>query len=167
MDGNPMVILFDIGSAAWKLHEWKEDLWRSANIGVPWEDIEVNDSLIFGFLSAWLLQEVPEPSVYRLRSLIHSFQVLNSLPRSVRLFLLEIRTNLNLYLCLVNIVFNAGASSLTYSIGFKLQFVNICFCCQMNFMAVEKAYCVCKKKKDYSNGCTYILLLRYEVHRVK
>ncbi|CAG0921176.1 unnamed protein product, partial [Notodromas monacha] len=60
VDGNPMVILFDIGSAAWKLHEWKEELWRSANVGIPWEDVEVNDSLIFGFLCAWLLQEFHE-----------------------------------------------------------------------------------------------------------
>lgn len=58
IDGYPRVVLFDIGSAAWKLDEWKRDLWNIANIGVPWHDRESNDSIIFGYLVAWFLEEV-------------------------------------------------------------------------------------------------------------
>ncbi|CAL1278683.1 unnamed protein product [Larinioides sclopetarius] len=57
IDGYPRVVLFDIGSAAWKLDEWKRDLWNIANIGVPWHDRESNDSIIFGYLVAWFLEE--------------------------------------------------------------------------------------------------------------
>lgn len=57
IDGYPRVVLFDIGSAAWKLDEWKRDLWNVANIGVPWHDRESNDSIIFGYLVAWFLEE--------------------------------------------------------------------------------------------------------------
>ncbi|PRD28487.1 UNVERIFIED_CONTAM: GlyS [Trichonephila clavipes] len=57
IDGYPRVVLFDIGSAAWKLDEWKRDLWNMANIGVPWHDRESNDSIIFGYLVAWFLEE--------------------------------------------------------------------------------------------------------------
>ncbi|CAG0889988.1 unnamed protein product [Darwinula stevensoni] len=57
VDGNPQVVLFDVGSGAWKLHDYKRELWNSANIGIPWEDSECNDSMIFGFLVADFLQE--------------------------------------------------------------------------------------------------------------
>ncbi|XP_015906925.2 glycogen [starch] synthase [Parasteatoda tepidariorum] len=57
IDGYPRVILFDISSAAWKLDEWKRDLWNTANIGVPWHDRESNDAIIFGYLVAWFLDE--------------------------------------------------------------------------------------------------------------
>ncbi|GBN38376.1 Glycogen [starch] synthase [Araneus ventricosus] len=57
IDGYPRVVLFDIGSAAWKLDEWKRDLWNIANIGVPWHDRESNDAIIFGYLVAWFLEE--------------------------------------------------------------------------------------------------------------
>lgn len=33
VDGNPQIILFDIGSAAWKLDQFKKDLWDTCNIG--------------------------------------------------------------------------------------------------------------------------------------
>ena len=52
------MLLFDIGSAAWKLDEWKRELWEVAHIGLPWHDRESNDALIFGFLTAWFLGEV-------------------------------------------------------------------------------------------------------------
>ncbi|GIY71375.1 glycogen synthase [Caerostris darwini] len=57
IDGYPRVVLFDIGSAAWKLDEWKRDLWNVGNIGVPWHDRESNDAIIFGYLVAWFLEE--------------------------------------------------------------------------------------------------------------
>jgi len=52
------VILFDIGSAAWKLEEWKRDVWDSLHIGIPWHDRESNDAVIFGFLTVWFISEV-------------------------------------------------------------------------------------------------------------
>lgn len=33
IEGYPTVLLFDIGSAAWKLDEWKHDFWNTTNIG--------------------------------------------------------------------------------------------------------------------------------------
>ncbi|KAJ1922021.1 glycogen synthase isoform 1 [Mycoemilia scoparia] len=58
IDGAPMVILFDMGSAAHKLDEWKGDLWKIAGIPSPPHDIETNDSIMLGYLVAWFLKEV-------------------------------------------------------------------------------------------------------------
>lgn len=58
IEGNPYVILFDIGSAAWNLDRWKGDLWQSCNIGLPYHDREANDALILGSLVAWFFKEV-------------------------------------------------------------------------------------------------------------
>jgi len=58
VEGSPNVILFDIGSAAWKLEEWKRDIWESLHIGIPWHDRESNDAVIFGFLTVWFISEV-------------------------------------------------------------------------------------------------------------
>ncbi|KAG1680641.1 Glycogen [starch] synthase [Nymphon striatum] len=57
IDGYPLVILFDIGSAAWKLDEWKRDFWNHTQIGTPYQDRESNDAIIFGFLVYWFLSE--------------------------------------------------------------------------------------------------------------
>ncbi|XP_046573729.1 glycogen [starch] synthase-like [Haliotis rubra] len=57
IDGYPKVILFDIGSAAWKLDEFKHELWEKSNIGIPWHDREANDAVIFGALVSWFLDE--------------------------------------------------------------------------------------------------------------
>ncbi|CAG5135016.1 unnamed protein product [Candidula unifasciata] len=57
IDGYPKVVLFDIGSAAWKLDEFKHELWETANIGIPWHDRESNDAVIFGALVSWFLTE--------------------------------------------------------------------------------------------------------------
>ncbi|KAJ2054713.1 glycogen synthase isoform 1, partial [Coemansia sp. RSA 2337] len=57
IDGAPRVILFDIGSAAHKLDEWKGDLWRVAGIPSPPHDTETNDTILFGYLNAWFLGE--------------------------------------------------------------------------------------------------------------
>ncbi|KAI1713216.1 glycogen synthase domain-containing protein [Ditylenchus destructor] len=56
IDGYPKVVLFDIGSAAWKLDAWKHELWEKCNIGVPYLDREANDCIIFGFLTAIFLK---------------------------------------------------------------------------------------------------------------
>lgn len=50
--------MFDIGSAAWKLDEFKHELWEKASIGIPWHDRESNDAVIFGALVAWFIGEV-------------------------------------------------------------------------------------------------------------
>ncbi|XP_030759671.1 glycogen [starch] synthase [Sitophilus oryzae] len=57
VDGNPQIILFDIGSAAWKLDEFKEELWNKTNIGVPHLDIEANDAIILGYMVAEFLSQ--------------------------------------------------------------------------------------------------------------
>ncbi|WAR02953.1 GYS1-like protein [Mya arenaria] len=55
IDGYPKLILFDIGSAAWKLDEFKHDLWENTHIGIPLHDSESNDALILGNLTAWFI----------------------------------------------------------------------------------------------------------------
>lgn len=57
VDGSPQVILFDIGSAAWKLDEYKQTLWDTCNIGIPHLDIEANDAVILGYLISEFLTE--------------------------------------------------------------------------------------------------------------
>lgn len=58
VDGSPQVILFDIGSAAWKLDEYKQTLWDTCNIGIPHLDVEANDAVILGYLISEFLSEV-------------------------------------------------------------------------------------------------------------
>ncbi|OQV17191.1 Glycogen [starch] synthase, muscle [Hypsibius exemplaris] len=57
IDGYPRVVLFKIETAAWKLEEWKAELFSSTGIGIPWQDKESNDAVIFGFLVAWFIGE--------------------------------------------------------------------------------------------------------------
>lgn len=57
MDGNPQIILFDIGSAAWKMDEYKQELWDSCHFGIPHLDIEANDAVIFGYLMCQFISE--------------------------------------------------------------------------------------------------------------
>ncbi|VDM40142.1 unnamed protein product [Toxocara canis] len=57
IDGYPNVVLFDIGSAAWKLDQWKYELWESCKIGIPWHDKESNDAVILGFVVAIFIQK--------------------------------------------------------------------------------------------------------------
>lgn len=58
VDGNPQVILFEIGSGAWKLDEFKQELWEKSNLGIPYPDIEANDAVIFGFMVCEFLTQV-------------------------------------------------------------------------------------------------------------
>lgn len=60
IEGNPYVILFDIGSAAWNLDRWKGDLWQNCHIGLPFHDREANDALILGSLVAWFFKELTD-----------------------------------------------------------------------------------------------------------
>ncbi|KAH8243503.1 hypothetical protein KR032_007910 [Drosophila birchii] len=57
VDGNPQLILFDIGSAAWKLDQFKSEMWEKCHIGIPHLDIETNDAIILGFMIAEFLEE--------------------------------------------------------------------------------------------------------------
>uniref|UniRef100_A0ACB8FM90 Glycogen [starch] synthase, liver n=1 Tax=Sphaerodactylus townsendi TaxID=933632 RepID=A0ACB8FM90_9SAUR len=60
IEGNPYVVLFDIGSAAWNLDRWKGEFWDASHIGIPYHDREANDALIFGSLTAWFLKELSD-----------------------------------------------------------------------------------------------------------
>lgn len=57
VDGNPQIILFDIGSAAWKLDQFKKDMWESSHIGIPHLDVECNDAVILGYMICDFLAE--------------------------------------------------------------------------------------------------------------
>ncbi|KAJ8681842.1 hypothetical protein QAD02_017634 [Eretmocerus hayati] len=72
VDGNPQIVLFDIGSAAWKLDEYKQELWNTCHFGVPHLDAEANDAIILGYLVCQFISEfkraleilaVPDPQV--------------------------------------------------------------------------------------------------------
>lgn len=52
------MILFDIASGAWKLDEYKQDLWTATNIGIPHLDVEANDAVILGYQVAEFIGEV-------------------------------------------------------------------------------------------------------------
>lgn len=57
VDGNPQVILFDIGSGAWHLDQFKRELWETSHIGIPHDDIETNDAIILGYMVATYIAE--------------------------------------------------------------------------------------------------------------
>lgn len=48
----------DVGTAAWKLDEFKSELWDKCALGVPHLDIEANDAIILGNMVADFLAEV-------------------------------------------------------------------------------------------------------------
>ncbi|CAH0549333.1 unnamed protein product [Brassicogethes aeneus] len=57
VDGNPQLILMDIGSASWKLDEFKNNLWDTTNIGVPHLDVETNDAILLGYMVSEFIEE--------------------------------------------------------------------------------------------------------------
>lgn len=57
VDGNPLLVLFDIGSAAWNLDRWKQELFEKSGIGIPYHDTESNDAVIFGYMAAQFIAE--------------------------------------------------------------------------------------------------------------
>lgn len=58
IEGAPYVLLFDTGSVADKLDEWKGDLWNVAGIPSPPSDTETNEAILFGYLVAWFLGDI-------------------------------------------------------------------------------------------------------------
>ena len=50
--------MFDVGSAGYKMNEFKQELYDKSGIGIPHEDVETNDVAIFGwdifFPSSWM-----------------------------------------------------------------------------------------------------------------
>eukprot|EP00092_Neocalanus_flemingeri_P016457 GFUD01017807.1.p1 GENE.GFUD01017807.1~~GFUD01017807.1.p1 ORF type:complete len:684 (-),score=164.27 GFUD01017807.1:91-2142(-) len=57
VEGNPTVVLFDIGSAASNMDAWKHDLYEKTHIGIPHLDIECNDLVILGFMIAQFIAD--------------------------------------------------------------------------------------------------------------
>ncbi|KPJ19685.1 Putative glycogen [starch] synthase [Papilio machaon] len=57
VDGNPQIILFDIGSGAWQLDGYKQELWDTCSLGIPHLDVEANDAVILGFMVAQFVTE--------------------------------------------------------------------------------------------------------------
>ncbi|XP_063721607.1 glycogen [starch] synthase-like [Symsagittifera roscoffensis] len=57
VEGYPRVILFDIGSQAYRVDEWKTEFYNVSHIGVPYYDREAMDALILGSLVAWFIGE--------------------------------------------------------------------------------------------------------------
>ncbi|KAI9596601.1 glycogen synthase [Syncephalis fuscata] len=58
IEGAPRVLLFDIGSVANRLNEWKADLWSIAGIPAPADDRETNDAILLGYMVVWFIEEV-------------------------------------------------------------------------------------------------------------
>ncbi|XP_064080353.1 glycogen [starch] synthase-like [Macrobrachium nipponense] len=56
VDGNPQIILFDIGSSSDKLFTYKTEFYDSCKIGIPHHDIECNDAVLFGFMVAKFIE---------------------------------------------------------------------------------------------------------------
>ena len=50
--------LFDVSSSYWRLEGWRKDLWELSHIGIPDDDKECRDSIVFGNLLYWFLKEV-------------------------------------------------------------------------------------------------------------
>lgn len=57
VEGNPRVVLFDIGSASHLLNSWKQQLYENTYIGIPHADSECNDTVILGFMIAQFVAE--------------------------------------------------------------------------------------------------------------
>lgn len=57
VDGNPLLVLFDIGSAVWNLDRYKHELFEKSGIGIPHHDTESNDAVIFGHMVAEFIAE--------------------------------------------------------------------------------------------------------------
>ncbi|KAI6653321.1 Glycogen synthase [Oopsacas minuta] len=76
IEGHPSVILFDIGSAYFKLNEWRQEFFELTHIGVPDSDTECKDVMVFGFLVAWFISEFTSrlPGVPTVNALFHEWQ---------------------------------------------------------------------------------------------
>lgn len=76
MDGNPQIILFDVGSAAWQMDSYKQQLWDTTSIGIPHLDVEANDAVILGFMVAQFITEVSWSSIPVLILLMENYFLL-------------------------------------------------------------------------------------------
>uniref|UniRef100_A0AAJ7SU44 Glycogen [starch] synthase n=1 Tax=Petromyzon marinus TaxID=7757 RepID=A0AAJ7SU44_PETMA len=70
-EGGPSVVLFDIESARHHLDQWKGELWEASNIGVPCDDRETTEAVLFGFLTEAFLREFAAHSEERLPIVAH------------------------------------------------------------------------------------------------
>ena len=52
------VLLFDVGSTYWRLEAWRKEFWEAARIGIPADDKESRDAIVFGFLTYWFISQV-------------------------------------------------------------------------------------------------------------
>ncbi|KAK2727206.1 glycogen [starch] synthase-like [Artemia franciscana] len=57
VDGNPLVLLFDISSVSYNLNKYKEELFSKSGIGLPDNDTESNDCVLFGFMVAQFIAD--------------------------------------------------------------------------------------------------------------
>lgn len=57
IEGYPQVLLINIKSAASRLDDWRADTWTKSGIGLPAEDSESNDAILFGYVTSWFLEE--------------------------------------------------------------------------------------------------------------
>uniref|UniRef100_A0A1I8EVY4 Glycogen [starch] synthase n=1 Tax=Wuchereria bancrofti TaxID=6293 RepID=A0A1I8EVY4_WUCBA len=73
IDGYPKVVLFDIVSAAWKLDQWKQELWDSCKIGIPYHDNESNDAVVLGFMVAIFIQKFDVDREAGTRQIYHRY----------------------------------------------------------------------------------------------
>ncbi|KAH3681837.1 hypothetical protein WICPIJ_007197 [Wickerhamomyces pijperi] len=58
IEGAPRVLLFDIHSVGHFLDEWKTDLWNISGIPAPSGDVETNNAILLGYITAWFLGEL-------------------------------------------------------------------------------------------------------------
>jgi hypothetical protein len=58
VESAPTVLLLDLNASRHRLNEWKAHMWESMNVPSPDYDSEMNDAILFGFLTAWFLGEV-------------------------------------------------------------------------------------------------------------
>ncbi|KAI8806060.1 glycogen synthase-domain-containing protein [Cladochytrium replicatum] len=57
VESSPYVLLFDLGAQSYRMNEWKADLWNTAGIPSPPDDMETTDAIVFGYLVAWFFGE--------------------------------------------------------------------------------------------------------------
>ncbi len=52
------VILFDLASGYSRLSGWRKELWEFSHIGIPDNDQESKDAIVFGYLTYWFISQV-------------------------------------------------------------------------------------------------------------
>jgi len=57
VDGNPLVLLFDISSVSYNLSKYKQELFGKSGIRLPDNDTESNDCVLFGFMVAQFIAD--------------------------------------------------------------------------------------------------------------